>query len=151
MRGQGGARTAAAHTNQDERRLRRATRRVPGRTETDEPWNEGGAGELGRTGGEASGAGNSLRYDDQRITECTRQSGRLNSRRGRDGQLKWVGIQSRARGGAVSGSPALAGIELNNDLIRAKTTQPVPEPCGRLGSGPLPTVLAKASGVSLRF
>jgi hypothetical protein len=27
----------------------------------------------------------------------------------------------------------------------------VPEPCGRFGSGPLPTDLAKASEVSLRF
>ena len=43
------------------------------------------------------------------------------------------------------------GFELRNDPTRAETTQPVPEPCGRFGSGPLPTDLAKASGVSLRF
>jgi hypothetical protein len=51
----------------------------------------------------------------------------------------------------VSGSPALAGIELNNDLIRAKTTQPVPGLCGGKVTRHPPTVLVKASGVSLRF
>ena len=67
--------------------------------------------------------------------------------------LKWVGIQRRARGGEhVRFARTQCGRELGNCLTRAKTTQPVPEPCGRFfGSGPLPTVLAKASGVSLRF
>ena len=59
-------------------------------------------------------------------------------------------------GGEAGGSPlawhCLAnGFDLPTDLTRAKTTQPVPEPCGRFGSGPLPTDLAKASEVSLRF
>ena len=50
----------------------------------------------------------------------------------------------------MSGSPALAGIELGNDPTRAKTTQPVPEPCGGKVTRHPPTVLAKASGISLR-
>ena len=47
--------------------------------------------------------------------------------------------------------PLANGIELPNDLTRAKTTQPVPEPCGGKVTRHPPTVLAKASGVSLRF
>ena len=63
-----------------------------------------------------------------------------------------VGIQSRAGGGKiVRFTRTQCGFELRNDPTRAETTQPVPEPCGRFGSGPLPTDLAKASEVSLRF
>ena len=111
-RDQGGARPRW-HTptrTRGDRDERRGETPVPPRLTN--PWNDGGTGELGRTGGEASGAGNFLRYDDRRITECTRRTGKLDLRQGRDGQFKkWVGIQSRARGGATSGSPVLSAGE----------------------------------------